>query len=47
VHFLSGVAAGAALVPTFLAACRQAEDFRREWASVREELAAAAAPARP
>ena len=46
VHFPSDVAAGAALVPPFLAACRQAEDFRREWAAVRAELAAASS-ARP
>lgn len=42
VHFPSDVAAGAALVPPFLAACRQSADFRLEWAAVRAELAAAA-----
>lgn len=44
VHFPSDVAAGAALVPPFLTACRQAPEFRVEWAAVRAELAAAAPP---
>lgn len=44
VHFPSDVAAGAALVAPFLAACRQAPEFRGEWAAVRAELAAAAPP---
>lgn len=44
VHFPSDVAAGAALVPPFLAACRQSADFRLEWAAVRAELAAVAPP---
>ncbi len=42
VHFPSDVAAGAALVPLFLEACRRSADFRSEWAAVRAELAAAA-----
>ena len=42
VHFPSDVASGVALVPPFLAACRQAPEFRGEWAAVRAELAAAA-----
>jgi len=44
VHFPSDVAAGAALVAPFLATCRQAPEFRGEWAAVRAELAAAAPP---
>ena len=44
VHFPSDVAAGAALVPPFLTAFRQAPEFRVEWAAVRAELAAAAPP---
>jgi acid phosphatase (class A) len=47
VHFPSDVAAGAALVPAFLAACRRSADFEVEWAAVRAELAAAARPPSP
>jgi len=42
VHFPSDVAAGAALVPLFLEACRRSADFTSEWAAVRAELRAAA-----